>query len=984
MRKTFLATILATSAASTALYAPAVHAQANQHEYDIAAQPLGDALRQYSEVSGREIIYASELVRDRHSKRLRGRMSSDAALTRLLSGTGLSVELVDGTLVLRKGNSAAALSNSPDDRSISTFTDAIVVTGSRIRGAGPTGSPIVTIDREAIQKSGFGTMQQMLQSLPQAFGGGPNEAVSGTTTRNGGGNDSTFGSSINLRGLGASSTLVLIDGARPALGGLGGIFADISLIPVNAVERVEVLTDGASAIYGADAVAGVVNIRMRSKFDGAETMLRAGTADGDRSEIQFGQVFGKNWDRARLVLAYQYSRQSALASADRDFATEDLRPFGGPDFRTNFAVPGTITAANGQKFGIPAGQDGRALTAAQLLPGVQYRYDGRANSDLIPRIRIQTLYAAGEIDITDGLTFRASALAAERKYRRTSPGDFIQAARVPVTNPFYVDPIGTNQPVTVAYRFSSDLGPQVDFGRAKGLTASAGFDQEIGPWRVHLGGAYGHQRATATKSNLINRPRLAAALADTNPATAFNVFGNGTANNPATIDDIRGSFRSTNDFESMSAALRGDGPLFRLPGGDVRLAIGAEYRRDRFDYFTLVDISGLTPTLDPNDIIPGKRNVRAAYAELFVPIFGEGNEIPGIHRLNLSIAGRVEHYSDVGRTENPKFGLRWEPIRGVAIRGSYGTSFRAPAFDELIGEALSLFETEQIADPASPTGTSYVLGLFGYAPDVGPEKATTWTAGVDLTPAVLPGLRASITYYDVDYHDRIGTASEDYPRFLTDRARFDGLITDNPSLALVESYFNRSAFSNPLGLAPTDIVAIIDGRIRNIATERQRGIDFDIGYAPEFAGGTLDLGIGGTHIFSIKRQLTPGAPAADVVGTYANPVSWRLRGRMGWSKRGFSANAFVNYTDGYLNQVVTPMRRVSSWSTVDFTLAQRFGSGSESPDGRGLRLALNILNLFDKDPPYVENRNTVSALGYDPEKASPIGRMMSVQATIRW
>lgn len=712
-------------------------------------------------------------------------------------------------------------------------------------------------------------------------------------------------------------------------------------------------------------------------------MLRAGTADGDTTELQFGQIFGRDFGGARLVLAYQYSQRGALAGASRDFAREDLRAFGGPDYRTNFPVPGTITAANGQRFGIPAGQDGRALTAAQLIPGVQNRYDGRVNSDILPRTRIHSLYAAAEFDLTDTLTFRASALAAQRRYSRVSTGDFIQAARVPVTNPFYVDPIGTNQPVSVAYRFVNDLGPQIDSGRARGLTASAGFDQEIGRWRVQVGGAYGHQRGIANKANLVNRPRLAAALADTNRATAFNVFGNGTANNPVTIDSIRGTFQSVNDFESWSAALRGDGPLFRLPGGEVRLAIGAEYRRENFDYYTVNGFSLATPFTDPFDIIPSVRKVRAAYAELLVPVFGPDNGMPGFRRLDISLAGRAEKYSDVGRSENPKVGVRWEPFQGIALRGSYGKSFRAPAFDELIGEAISLFQTEAVPDPASPTGTTNILGLFGYAPDVGPERATTWTAGIDVAPSSLAGFKASVTYYDVDYRDRIGTASEDYTRFLVDRARFGGLITDNPSLALVEGYFARPSFVNAANIAPGQVAAILDGRIRNLAAERQRGIDFDVGYSPAFAGGTLDLGIAGTHIFSIKQQLTPGGPQVDVVGTYAKPVKWRLRGRFGWATGGFSANAFVNYIDGYLNQVVTPMERVGSWTTFDLSISQRIGGG-DGVEGRGLRLSLGITNLFDKDPPYVNNRSVSSALGYDPEKASPLGRMMSLQATIRW
>ena len=979
MQMKYLAAVLATTVAPGALYAPSAEAQSDQRSYDIAPQRLGDALRKYSEVSGREVVFSGSLTEGKRSGSARGRLAPDAALTRLLSGTGLIAEVVEGALVIREGNAAADAAGSTD-----TAREPIIVTGSRIRGAGPVGSPVVTLDRDAIEKSGYGSVQQLLQSLPQNFGGGSNEATTGATTRNGTGNDATLGSSINLRGLGTSSTLVLIDGTRPALGGVGGLFTDISLIPMSAVERLEVLTDGASAIYGADAVAGVVNVRLRNRFEGAETTLRAGAADGDMGEVQFSQLLGAAWSSGRFVLAYQYSERSALAAADRGFAREDLRPFGGPDYRSLYGVPGTIRAANGQIFGIPSGQDGQNLTRAQLLPGVQNRRDQREPSDLLPRQRVHSLYASGEIEITERLTLRASALAAERSYRKVNNSNFLRTARVPVTNPFYVDPIGTNQPVTVLYSFVNDLGPQINSGRVRALSLSSSLEQSFGPWRVSIGGAYGAQKGKASIDNVFNSARLNAALADTNPATAFNVFGDGTANNPATIDRIRGHYNTIDDFRNWSAALRADGPLFHLPAGDVRLAAGAEYRREAYDYFVDNDLSTLTPNAAPYPGLPGPRHVRSIYGELLVPIFGTDNAVPGFHKLDLTLAGRIEDYNQFGRTENPKVGARWEPVEGVALRASYGTSFRAPLFDELLGENLSLFTTAAVADPASPTGTSNVLALFGYAPDIQPEKARTWTAGFDIAPPALPGLKASLTYYDVDYRDRIGTVTEDYLRFLANREVFGGVVIDNPPLDLVQFYFSKPTFSNVINIAPGQVVAILDGRTRNLARERQRGIDFDIGYAPVFAGGTLDVGLSGTHIFSIKRQLTPGAASSDFVGLYASPVKWRLRGRIGWAKGGFAANAFVNYVDGYTNQVVNPIERISSWTTVDLSISQRIGDGAGDSDKRGLQLGVSIQNLFDRDPPYVNNRSQTSALGYDPEKASPVGRMVSVQAVVRW
>ena len=515
MKYKFLAAMLSVSTAAIAIQVPAAHAQAQpaQQTYNIAAQDLGAALQRYSQISGREVIASTGLVEGKRSARVQGRLTADTALSRLLAGTGLNVELVEGAWVLRSGNDHAEEVGSTESGG-----ESIVVTGSRIRGAGPTGSPVVSIDREAIEKSGYSSVQQLLQSLPQAFGGGSNEATTGATTRNGTGNDATLGSSINLRGLGTSSTLVLIDGSRPALGGVGGLFADISLIPMGAVERIEVLTDGASAIYGADAVAGVVNVRIRNRFEGAETTLRAGTADGDFSEVQFSQLLGKRWSGGHVMLAYQFSNRGALAGAKRDFAREDLRPFGGPDFRSTTAVPGTIRAANGQIFGIPAGQNGTALTAAQLLPGIQNRRDGRAESDILPRQRVHSLYAGGELEITSDLILKVNALAAQRDFRRIAKGDFLRVSRVPVTNPFYTDPIGTNQPVQVTYSFANDLGRENRSGRVRAINLSGGLEQRLGPWSIQLGGAYGRQKGKADYTNLVNNARLTAALADTNPA----------------------------------------------------------------------------------------------------------------------------------------------------------------------------------------------------------------------------------------------------------------------------------------------------------------------------------------------------------------------------------------------------------------------------------------------------------------------------------
>ncbi|MBL8650251.1 MAG: TonB-dependent receptor [Sphingopyxis sp.] len=975
MQKTLLAAILTTSCATSALWSAPAAAQAEQRSFDIAAQPLGDALRKYSDASGRQILFAAELVEGHRSNAIRGRMSSDAALTRLLTGTGLVVELVDGTLVLRSGNGAAAEPSSTDGPT----SDAIIVTGSRIRGVGPVGSPVTTIDRQALDQSGRATLADFIHTIPQNFSGGPTEANVGFSNRGKASSNIAYGTGINLRGLGPGATLTLFDGARPALGGGSGAYADVSLLPSIIVDRVEILTDGASAIYGSDAVAGVVNIRFRNRFEGAETRLRAGTADGDYGEVQVSQIFGKGWSSGHLVVAGEYSRRGNLAATKRPFATEDLRPFGGPDLRSNYNSPGTIVAANGQRFLIPRGQDGRNLAAADLTLSPDFnRGDARRHTDILPEQQTASGYASIEQSLGSHITLFARTLYSERDFEARRRVSGPTPVRVTSANPYYVDPIGTGQPITVYYDPAADFGPESLRGKAKAFNSLAGARADIGSWAIELTGGFGRQQEHYDSFNLVHSLRFSRALAATNPAQAINVFGDGAVNEPALIDSLRGSIVAQTRFKVWTAALRADGKLLSLPVGDVKMAVGAEYRRDRFTFSQTLDLVTDTPLVIGIPGLPDKRVVKAVYGELVVPIFESGGAFPGA--LTLSAAGRYEDYSDFGDTANPKFGARWTPLPGLALRASYGKSFRAPFFDELVGTANALYQTLRVADPASPTGQTVVLALFGFRPDLQPERAESWTARLDLEPRAIPGAKLSLTYFEIRYRDRIASASSDSRNILSRRDLYAPIIEDNPDLAVINGYFTGPNFSNGLGVAPADVRAIIDLRTRNLSTSTIRGLDFDLAYSRPIGEGSLSLSVGGTRLLAIDNQITASAPRDHVVGTLGNPVKLRLRGRAGYAIGAFDGGIAFNHVGGYRNLTVTPVERVKSWTTVDLQLGVRIGD----PEGRSLRLSLSVNNLFDKDPPYAQFRGPSYALAYDPEQASAIGRNMALQAVIAW
>ena len=936
--------------------------------FSIPAQDLSAALKAFAAQSGVAIVASADLVKGRPSGAAIGALSPDVALDDILRGSGLRAEKIGGAFVVR----ADAPSMEADDD--------IIVTGTRIRGAAPIGSPLTVIDRKAIEDSGRTTVAGYIETLPQNFGGGPSEAGFGTSVRNGSSDNAGYGSSINLRGLGTESTLVLFDGNRPALGGVSGSFADLSLVPATAIDRIEILTDGASAIYGTDAVAGVVNVRFRKRLDGFETEFTSGTAGGAYHQVQAGQAVGKRWSTGGAMLAYQYDHHGALAGDSRRVSTEDLRPFGGPDLRSTFSVPGTLIAADGSVYAIPTGQDGRALTAGELLPGQENRTDQRRYDDLLPRQTTHSIYAAADQELGRGVTANASLLYARRRFASVNQANATRdPVTVPVSNPFYVDPIGTGEPVTVDYDFAPEVGRYREKGSVSALTSSASLSGKLGDWHVELGGAYGRQAEHNHGINALSDARIADALADTDPATALNVFGDGSANNPATIAAIRATTSQRDRYRVWSTSLRADGALFDLPAGPVKLAVGAEHRDERFVYVFTTTQYSTDPLVEIAPGTPGHRRIDALYAELSVPLFNAANAFPG--RLDASLAARTDRYSDVGRTTNPKAGIRWQPLPGVALRGSYGTSFRAPSFTENVGTANNYTLPVYLEDPASATGQTAVIAKLGNAPNLKPERATSWTAGVDLTPTVVPGLTAKASYFNIAYRDRIGSANADYAMFLLQRNVYGGLIQDHPDAATVAALYAAPQFQNPFGIAASAIGAIIDLETLNLSRVTVRGIDLDVNYARPLDGGTATLGITGTRLLAIDQRLTASAPADDVAGTFDNPVKLRLRGDAGWGKGGFSTNLFVNYTAGYTNQLVLPSEHVASWTTIDGQIGYRFANASPLA---GARIALSALNLFDRRPPYVRNSVFDSTLAYDPGQANALGRVVSVQASFSW
>jgi outer membrane receptor protein involved in Fe transport len=947
-------------------------------DYDLPAQDLAATLRAIARATGREILFAADVVQGLKAPPVKGSFTVDEAVRAALGNTSLVAEYRSGALLIRRQSETSNAIAAPPSESAS-----ITVTGTRIRGSAPVGSNVIRIDRSDMARSGYVTTQDILQTIPQNFGGAPNEGTVAISLDPNSGKNTGNGSSINLRRLGNQSTLVLLNGDRPPLGGFAGVFSDVSMIPASAVERIEVLTDGTSAIYGSDAVAGVVNIIPRLRFEGAETSFRIGTADGDSQDLLASQIVGKGWGSGHAVVAYEFYRRSALAASKRPYVTDNLSSFGGPDLRGPYSSPGNIIAG-GQSYAIPPGQDGTHLTPSELVAGTMNLGDGWNMVDVLPMQERHSVFAAVTQDVGSSLRLYAQGLFSSRHFDGRTRTISDAPRTVPVTNPFYVDPIGTHQPISVEYDFGADLGRERSVGTVSAYGVTLGADADLGPWSVDLRANYGHQQERSSILNRVNSARLALALADSDPATAFNPFGEGGSNNPATVNYVRGSSTSSNRGTVWSSTLRADGPLVRLPAGDIRIAIGAEYRRERYvDGATIRDTSTIEPVTLPPIPLPGARYIRAAYAEVLIPVFGGEFTRPGLQRLDLSAALRTEHYSDFGRTTNPRLGVNWEPVSGLRLRGTYGTSFRAPSFDNLRQDpGTKLLFAFTIPDPQSPTGQSNILVERGNDPDLRPEKVTTWSIGADLEPVFLKGFRANLTYFNIDYRDRITSPAANLFNFLVNRDTYQAIITDHPSAQAISAFYASPYFVNPFGITPDTITAIVDARLQNLSIVRQSGLDADVRYRFDAFGGHGEIGAAGTYIFKIDQAYTPTAPVHNVVDILGNPVDLRIRGRLLWNDSKWGASLFVNYLDSYTNLTNVTPQRVHSWTTLDAQIS--YTVPAERGPFSGLRIAVGATNLLDTDPPYAAYNLGLLVTGYDPDNASPLGRVISLELTKKW
>jgi iron complex outermembrane receptor protein len=855
---------------------------------------------------------------------------------------------------------ALAQTTPPAQASEPTVVDEIEVTGTLIKGVAPTGTNVVSVSRDEIVATGAASANDLLASIPQIG----NFATLPVGT-------ASFGLPIvrpnirNLGGSGGSTTLVLVNGHRVVGAGVLQTTADPSIVPPDIIERVEVVPDGGSSIYGSDAIGGVVNLITRKSFDGVQANVRHGVADNYHT-TDASLTAGHGWGTGSAFLAYAYAAHDNIQGIDRDYVTANHAAKGGSDFRTNACSPGNVTVG-GVNYALP----GRVAGTVNLCDTTDY-------ADIYPREERHSIFGSinqelsGNVDL--GLTGYWS-----RRHTKTNSAQVGTNGTITALNPYFRS-IAGELAQSVAFSFDKVFGPSL---LSRATFESYGVTPTIevrldNDWRVRGEVNLGRSHNAVHESTL-NSSAITTALGGMTLATALNPYDPG-ASNPAVLAAIR-------DFENFGGATQdlrqvravADGPLFALPGGDVRLAVGVEHLYEGLDSRIALAPVGSQAGLISSD---SSRKVNAIFAEVFAPLVGEANGRPGLRRLELSASVRRDDYNDVGATTNPKVGFNYAPVDELVIRGNFGTSFHAPS----LADTTSTTDSRAQIVPGSPyrPSTSPITDLFrptivlaGGNPAIKPETADTWSLGFDWKPRALPGLTAGATFWKIKFKDAIGLAPFASPTLFTD-PNYASFYIINPTLAQAKAAVGNLLINGApnleilySGLTPTPYI-LIDARRNNLGAVHTEGVDFNLNYTIPAPFGAVSTGVSGTYTLKRDTQAIKGGAFTDALKNGTGDLAFTAYA--GAKVHDLTARATLNYLGGYPILGLTNQSKVAAFKTVDLYFGYDLKTAA-TPDG--VLLTLNIDNLFDKDPSYIN-----TATGY--ANGGTLGRLVSVGARARF
>ena len=860
----------------------------------------------------------------------------------------------------------------------------IYVTGSRIGRSSDfeSPSPIASFNRDDLSKSGYTNLQQLMEKQP--FTG------NGTFSTRGNNQDSTANgaASISLRGLGADATLVLVNGRRVAISAFAESittnFVDINSIPVAAIERIEVLKDGASAVYGSDAVAGVVNIIMRDDFEGFEVSAGGGwTTESGYDETNISAIWGMSGEDSNVTIVADYFKNSTLSNSEREnsegvsLGTANHAAEGGFDLRSSRGYPGFFIVSDGV-LEDPDGPGGDPPADAKVEVDPSCPPDRNVGvcvfdygpfNLITPEAERTGLMLMAHQGFGNGVeVFTEIGVQHNKSLAQGAPTPLDEEAllTVPITHPG--NPFPTAIDIDVGRYRTVDAGARTWHIETDNLRGVLGLRGDLNDWNWEVSAQRARSETEQSGDRSDGWVRVDLLQNEIN-AGRYNPF-NTTTNPQSVIENITTSLvrRGKSDLTSYDASI--DGPLFDMSAGSVQMAAGLEYRDE--------SISDVPDDQFQRGLIFGTEAVSAAASRDLWSAYVEFS-VPLLESLELSLAGRYDDYSDFGDTTNPKVAVRWSPIDSLAFRASWGTGFRAPSLAQIgLGpsqESQFFKDTYACADQgiseAACPSLDYTI-VFSGNPDLQPEDSETFNVGAAWQPSSM--WRVSLDYWDIKQEDKI------------DEVPF-GFIYDLECNNQASTVCQRAApvGSNTLG----PLIELNSGFI-NIGEQSVSGLDLGANFASDLGAGTLTLGLEYSHLLEFERvelnSDATGFVTRDLTGEYEYPEDrFVLTGD--YALESWDFYAAVNYTgefqdapdadlDGTLDFDTVDTRDVEAFVTLNL---QASWTGFE-----GLTLSLGVENALDEEVPFAIGDGDVDVYGYVQNVHSPRGRFAYGKATYRF
>lgn len=986
-------------------------AEPTKKTYSIPAGAAPATLAAFTEQSGEQIVYPAEVIRGVRTSAVQGELTARAALEQLVAGTDLVVvqDASTGALGLRRAGDKAPSRVTPQDLQPAVKLQDYRVLGSRIRqtdAQGPT--PVNAYDLEYIRSSGALTLADFLKTLPQNYTGvpsgrasAPNELnpESGLFTESSSPSwnfitnnfDTPLGqtgvSGISLRGLGSGSTLVLVDGRRALQSGAGNRgsatqqgFVDLNTIPLGMVDHIELITDGASSLYGADAVAGVINIVLKKDWRGNELTgtVKASEHGGGR-ERSVSLTSGFTAGKLRGTVNVSYYDRAALKASQRSFSkNQDHRaiiagydatgaPVYGRDRRLNWGYPAAIMARIGTLAGItdPSGNPTRyailrsgvtgtptladfvgvtATTASGLQKGSTAAFD-----DLIPASERYSVGGNFNYTVNDRVEIYARySFSDTRSKTDTQPGVTGAATSSGFGNfssvvPAAYNPFGQDIAVGLMHPEFGSIWQRVHTQAHNFLVGATG---SIGKtWRWDAGVNYQEQDVFQLTRNF-NGAAITAALNNPDPSLRLNPFIDARVAGvtQAAIYERMAIYPSVaSGSNGTTADFTADGTLFDIWGGPVQLAVGGTYSRFENDSTSTGYSIAVTPVVTTN-MVAGARESFAGFSELNIPLFGKPNAVALLRRLDLNVSARYEDQGSAGHTTVPKFGASWAPVQSLLIRASYSEGFRAPALTEY-QTATSSGTASGIIDPRR-NETYSVTVTRGSNAGVKPESSSTTFYGLVYEPTFAKGLSLQVNYYRTVQQDVIQVPTAQM--LVSNEALFPGRIV-------------RAASTDAL----PGRISTVDITYANFGDVRNESLDFVVDYTlPWEQLGRWRVSANASHVLAAERNLRPGVPLADDNGDTYSPPDWNFITSLFWNRGSWSAAAFGTYLSGFNtnsggniwtnNTAIVSSTYPSVWK-LDLRGGYEFKNGVWRGRGKNLRVQVGVSNVFDKEPPFADN-----------------------------